>query len=110
MLFRSLPHSRHILHYGIDFSLVGYGSKADQYNANHDYNYKNDYYISMYSESGFATFTNLLVANSNLGYRFQIGNHIALTADYIFSYYRYTKPLEVRMVRQNFQLGMSVLF
>ena len=109
LLLEFKPHSRHSFHYSIDFSLVGHSSKSDYYNAKPDY-YKNDNFIPMYSESGFATFNNLLVANSTLGYRFQIGNHIALTADYTFSYYRYTKPLEVRMVRQNFQLGMSVLF
>ncbi len=109
LLLEFQPHSRHIFHYSLDASLAGYGSKENQFNAKPTY-YKNDKYIAMYSESGFTGFTNLLLTNSSLGYRFQIGNHIALTADYTFSYYRYTKPLEVRMVRQNFQLGMSVLF
>ena len=110
LLLEFQPHSRHTFHYGLDASLVGYGSKSDQYNAKPFYFEKNDYYIDMYSVGGFTSFKNLAVVNSNLGYRFQIGDHFALTADYTFSYYRYTKPLEVRMVRQNFQLGVGVIF
>ncbi len=110
LLLEFKPHARHQFHYGLDASLIGYGRKSDQYNAKPLYYEKNDKYIEMYSESGLATFKNLTTVNSNLGYRLQIGNHFAITADYTFSYNRYTRPLEVRMVRQNFQLGVGLIF
>lgn len=103
------PHSRHRIYYSLDISLVGYASKELFSNLKPDYS-KTERYISLYKESGGYGFNNLLLVNSGLGYSFLVARHIALTAKYSFIYNRYAVPLEVRMVRQNFVVGLSVVF
>lgn len=103
------PHFRHRIFYSLDISLVGYASKEILNNLKPNYS-ENERYISLYKESGGYGFNNLLLVNSGLGYRFLVAKHIALTANYSFIYNRYAVPLEVRMVRQNFVVGLSVVF
>lgn len=103
------PHYRHRISYSLDMSVVGYASKEIFSNLKPDYS-KTERYISLYEESGGYGFNNLLLVTSGLGYRFLVAKHIALTANYSFIYNRYAVPLEVRMVRQNFVVGLSVVF
>ena len=103
------PHYRHRFTYSLDASLFGYASKELQYNLKPGY-YETDRYISLYKTSGGESFKNLLQVNSTLGYRFVLFKNMAIGAQYIFIYNRYSEPLEVRMVRQNAVIYLAINF